>query len=336
VSIRGSEVQNHVQRLIGQLEATAGSLELFRETPATAVPRYFDLNVEFRSPGTATCAIAGSFHPEDRLITVERSRSDGRVRFTILHELGHALAYGDYEIQDWLFGLDSLSRRVEEQLANAFATEVLLPKSAVDQVIPAEGPTAWDVVRLWRSSTASREAVCVRSAQRLLSSGLVAIVRGSTIQFAAGHSLLFDVPRDSDQGVGSFFDQSTHTESLRDVGVELSLPDGLISGSFYADAYRDDDGYAFVVLQESGPPWLAGLSVSTEPELHELECPECDRVRRTGARRCPKCGDFPCPDHGCSCMIGPWRDPRARHCERCHIELPLATSAGTRFCDRHE
>jgi len=333
---KGSDIESHVQRLIGRLNIEAEALQLFRESPAIAVARYFDFSVEYRAPGTSPCSIAGSFQPEDRLITVEQSKSEGRIRFTILHELGHALAYSDDAIQDWLFGLGDLSRRAEEQYANAFATEVLLPKKMVDDVIPTEGPNAWDVVRLWRSSTASREAVCVRSAQRLLCPGLVAIVRGTIIQFAATRSLLFDVPRDSDQGEGSYFERSTQTDSLREHGVEVSLPDGLNSGLFYADAYRDDDGYTFVVLQENRPPWIAGQGVSTEPELNELDCPVCDRVRWTAARRCPRCGDYPCPDHGCSCNIGPWRDPRVRRCEKCHIELPLAALAETRFCDRHE
>ena len=333
---RNSEIQTHVRRLIDQLQELVGDLQPFRDDPAAAIASRLDFLVEFREQRFNQCGIAGSFHPEKRLIVVGLAMSAGRVRFTALHELAHALGHQDAIFQDWIFALEPQGRLAEERVANAFATQVLLPSSMVDAFIPVEGPSAWDVIQLWKKSLASREAVCVGAAQRLCYPGLVALVHGSTIQFAAGHSLLFQVSRDSDQGAGSFFDRATKNLTLRENDVELRLPENQFSGTFMADAYRDDDGYAFVVLQEHGAAWAPATTFVAEPVLYELECPLCDRTRVTPVRVCPKCGDHPCPDHGCSCKLAPWIDPKILHCEQCHIELPKAARPGTRFCDRHD
>ena len=176
----------------------------------------------------------------------------------------------------------------------------------------------------------------MRAAQRLCSPGLVILVSGSTIQFAAGSRLAFRVPRDSVQGTGSFFDRATKVSTLRETDIEIRLPDDQFSGVFMADAYLDDTGYAFAVLQEEDAPWIPKNDFATDPDFYEVDCPTCDRTRFTRVRVCPKCGDRPCPDHGCSCNLEPWKDPKARHCEKCHVELPRAAPPNTRFCDRHD
>ena len=145
---RNSQIQDQASRLVDQLSAVVGDLDQFCQDPATTIVDRLDIKVEFRSQGKSPCGVAGSFHPENRVIVVERAASLGRVRFSLLHELAHALGYRDSEFQDWIFGLKQGGPNAEERVANTFAAELLLPTATVDQCIPKRG-----TIRMGRSST---------------------------------------------------------------------------------------------------------------------------------------------------------------------------------------
>jgi Zn-dependent peptidase ImmA (M78 family) len=334
--IKYSDIELQVGRLIEELLHVALDLDRLRQDPVSAIPDHFEVEVELRQRIEGRCGIAGAYYAGRGLIVVEESLSPARVRFTALHELAHVLGYQDAIFQDWIFSLEDEGRLAEERVADAFAAEILLPSLLVSEMIPPEGPSASHVHELWRQAKASREAVCVRASQRLRSPGIVAVAKSSVILFAATRQTTYQLPRDSDQGPGSFVERASSRDALRGSGVEVISPDGELPCRFLADAVRADDGYIFLVFHESGAPWITEHSGAEDPEFFEVDCVECDRTRFTLRAACLKCGDHPCPDHGCSCHLEPFRDSSARHCQKCHIELPKAAPATARFCDRHD
>ena len=80
---------------------------------------------------------AKPFH-EQRVIALNRNDYATRKRFTIAHELGHFLLHcGDTNdfYERYKKGLDRGQRDIGGNEANRFAAELLMPKSAVQQVV---------------------------------------------------------------------------------------------------------------------------------------------------------------------------------------------------------
>lgn len=324
-------VDGFAERLVERLEDP----DWFRTSPAEAIEASFGLTVRFRDVVDSDCdLIDGSCDYENGIITVANALSPGRRRFTALHELAHYLGKSDDELQDWLFYRDDLGRLEEERVANAFAGMVLVPAEVVDLHIPAEGPTAHDVLMLAAERVASREAVCVRASQRLRGAGLVVLSQRGVVRFAASRSLPYGLARGLDQGDRSFFSRAADYGTARQDGVRLELRSGDLSEPLLGDAVADGDGYVFSVLMRDGAPWKPLTPVRDDIDaMFEVDCEQCDRVRLTGARECRACGDRPCPDHGCSCSQQPATRRETRRCLGCNVALPSGAPATATLCD---
>lgn len=330
MSASASDVDAHARRLVEAL----GDDEPFRRDPAAAVTASFGITIRYRVNVSSDCDIDGSYNHDEQIITVDAAAIAPRRRFTILHELAHALARLDEELADWLLLFESGGRLEEEHVANAFAGLVVLPDALVDQHIPAEGPCAYDIRQLVEASEASREAACVRASQRLRSGGLIVLSHGSTVQLAISRGLPFGLKRGTDMGPDSFFAAASTRQTARRSGVRLRFPgtDNL-SSTLEGDAVTDDHGYTFSVLMQHGAPWLPLTSATEGPLGHEIDCDLCDRTRMTFKAECRTCGDRPCPDHGCACDR--YRPRIERRCEECNITLPAAAPPDVVCCDLH-
>ena len=323
------QIDAHARRLIALL----GDETRFREDPESAVRAVFGIEVRFRRDVMSDCDFAGSYDHERRVITVDAAAVASRRRFTILHELGHALGRHDDELQDWLFQFDAAGRNEEERVANAFAGLILLPDHLVSEHIPADGPCAYDVQQLAEMSYASREAACVRASQKLRAPGMVALSRGQTVQLAVNRGLPFAIRRETDMGMDSFFYAASRRQFVRRSGIRLRFPhSGVDSSILEADAVTDAKGYTFSVLMTYGAPWVALTSRLSGPLGHEIDCEQCDRTRITFKAECQRCRDRPCPDHGCSCNTG-CRNNAVRRCRDCNLELPSLAPADVDLCD---
>ena len=325
------ELDAHARRLVEAL----GDSDPFRRDPEAAVSVVFGITVRYRADVSSDCDIDGSYNHDEQVITVDAAAIETRRRFTILHELAHALARLDGEFADWLIQFDETGRIEEEIVANAFAGLVLLPDAMVDEHIPVEGPRAFDIRQLAEASETSREATCVRASQRLRAPGLVVLSRGSTVQLCITRGLPFGLKRETDMGPDSFFASASRRQTTRRSGVRLRFPGtGNLSSTLEADAVTDDQGYTFTVLMPRGAPWVRLTAVSDGPVGHEIDCDLCDRARMIFKAECRECGDRPCPDHGCACDRHEFR--AERRCEVCNVTLPAAAATDTVRCDMHD
>ena len=107
MSVRVGEVDRFAGRFILQL----GDPAEFRSDAAAAVRNRFDITVTYRDDAGGDCDIDGSYNHDSKEIVCAAAASPGRRRFTILHELAHALGRSDAEFADWLFGLARHGRR---------------------------------------------------------------------------------------------------------------------------------------------------------------------------------------------------------------------------------
>lgn len=155
--------------LAGSLCARLSPVDLggLRHDPFTAIPAIdSDVSIEVVTdePGEG-CSVEGLYVEKTRSIRVQAALSFRWTKFTALHEFGHDRARHDRDVARALAGLPTeASRRLEERVADAFASAVLIPEAAVSDVIATRAPTAHDVVNLFHHPevAGSREACCVR------------------------------------------------------------------------------------------------------------------------------------------------------------------------------
>ena len=115
-----------------------------------------------------------------------------RIRFTLLHELGHHLFNSSgaalLDDLDRIGGSPDRAAHAEEATCHQFASELLLPTQLVDQVLPTSGPIRPEHVHQLheQSPSVSLDAVAVRIVARLHAPGAVVIMRDdTTIAFCA-------------------------------------------------------------------------------------------------------------------------------------------------------
>jgi hypothetical protein len=207
------------------------------------------------------------------------------------------------------------SRRAEERVADAFAAAVLIPDGAVDEVLNGSAPTAQHLVDLFHRSdvAGSREACCVRIAQRMTGNGYVILAEGNRLRFCAVVGSAYAIRRGTEQpGVG-LLRIATEQGTSTDPNTKLQFPDGRFTGE-YAGHSVADGLYTFAVLTDSStPPWGGWIAPRrSEGEAPEIFCLECDEVTEAWQRCDTNSAHRVCSVCGwCECHT-----PRVRVAER--------------------
>lgn len=104
--------------------------------PLTDIVSSYGLNIEYADFTSISKGneIAGFIDFDARKIYINKDDSPNRQRFTIAHELGHYLLHKDYVKDESKYNvllrrpLKNLDYTPEEQEANCFAAELLVPK----------------------------------------------------------------------------------------------------------------------------------------------------------------------------------------------------------------
>jgi len=289
----------HAVRLTEDLE---GGLRDALATDALAMLDGWDHIVVSRTDEAVTldrCSVAAGYHPgPPPRIFVARSASLRRAQFSALHEYAHHLIAADVILGRDVFPIfNDGGEHLEEVICDAFAAGILLPLELVEQYIGADGPTAQAVADLFYASGASREACCVRAAQRLPHAGHVMLAKGQKALFTATHNQPWRVQRHTDQGPNHLVVHAgRHGQSRRETRVRYG--NGNESDLLWGDAVSAGD-YVFAVFMANTAPWqsLSLFRGSPQPSGNTSVCKVCDWEFVVRGVRCGGCGGAKCPVH---------------------------------------
>ncbi|SED84053.1 hypothetical protein SAMN04490359_2143 [Streptomyces griseus] len=142
---------------------------------------------------------------------------------------------------------------LEDAACDAFAAQILLPAHLVDQHLDAKGPTASAITLLWKTSNASRMAVCVRAAQHLPAPGHVLLLDpDGHLAFAASNGLP-PLPRGSFQGDIPVIDRALTGPGRAQGRTQVRYRDGILGRELHTDT-APMDGYTVAVLVTDSAP----------------------------------------------------------------------------------
>ena len=286
------------ERLAHLLYKTFAATELvqLRDDPFVAIPHVVP-SVEIElvdSVGGFDCSVAGRYVQTIRRISVEISASTRRTKFTALHELGHDQARRHKVVAKRLAQLGDDGLRLEEKVADAFAAMILVPDLVVDEILAHRAPTAHDVVKLFKHAdvAGSREACCVRIAQRMSGNGYVLLCQEDLVLFCAPVGAAYRIRRRTPQDRDHFITRALSSGgAVTDNHVRLRHSTGTLTPELSGQALADGD-YVFSVLTDASTlPWggfrLPRTGDAARPQLPEVWCDDCDDACDAG-RRCDR------------------------------------------------
>ncbi|VXB72521.1 ImmA/IrrE family metallo-endopeptidase [Aeromicrobium sp. 9AM] len=316
-------VAKRAAEFVGNMDARhPGLVETLRDDPLEALAQFGEVTFTLSAhQQSGKCSVLGSYttFTDPPTISVTR-RGQGQTWFSALHELGHHEQQGDFA---WTVALDTIDDerrrgRLEEQICEAFAAEILLGADVVDEIIGDDIPTAKSIADLHHATGASRAACAVRVLQLLRAEGLVmvATLEGEVL-FSTGSGDVFAPKKGTVQPPDSVVARAADagTSSSRDASVMYGT--GRQQHGFAADAVRDDD-YVYAVFTAGKPGWVTGFYASKNLYWGSAEhdC-RCGATFTRGAEAyCETCnrGDT-CPECGvCACAPEPVRDLTCTDC----------------------
>lgn len=290
--------------------------DLQTEDPSGAVEMYFGpiafQALPSRELSRSDCSTDGYYDPHiDPIlpwIIYADDVHERRVRFTILHELGHHLlattAAALLDDLDQLGGSSEGAIQAEEAVCHRFAGHLLVPDRAIHETIGTARIVPGHVRRLHDSSGASWEAVAIRVAEAMSGQGAVVLIRDSaTVSFSA-----------ASPGLGaSWWPRGSRLDSNGPLARALSSrqtarPETYRYGLGYPKAMFCDtlpvheqlaiavlseipsDG-SLSIIEESEPAWRDRVEFCAWHPGTERDVGWCDKCK---GRRCPECGRCGC------------------------------------------
>lgn len=262
-----------------------------------------------------------------------------RVRFTLLHELGHHLLQTAHA--DLLDPIDEIGATMrggadaaEELVCHAFASRVLIP-DAVLPTIPRGGRLrAEQVIAIHAAApTASWEAVAVRCAQLIPGGGAVVLVNpDGTVRFCGAAGLGIGWARGSKVDPNGPLARSVTSTSVG--RTDTFRWERSYAENYYCDtAPALDDGIGIGVLDRRARDGRLNIVEQPEPawKTRESWCERCAEPLVVGwcetchDRRCPTCDRCKCEpiveNKQCvNCFLGKPHDPGAEWCVDCEAD----------------
>lgn len=325
------QVARAAARLVDNLDSRRpGLLEQLRADPLAALHDFDELELRLTTDGGSRCSVLGRYDDsrDPPLITVVRSPSLGQTWFTALHELGHHEQRGDVDWFDAALARGSdPAHRLEEQVCEAFAADVLLGDDVAARVLGPGQVSAHSVAELRRATGASRSACCVRVAQLLGAPGFVLLgdLEG-TVLFTALSGDRIRPAHHTAQGEQSVLTLAGRNGYARDDDGYLRYGNGRPLRGLRADAVRDGN-YVYAVLTEGRAAWTTVDVGYRGPhwEPAELHCDCGQTYARTGLDMCEHCRTERCPACGrCACPPA----AKNRICDVCQFEYSVARFDG--------
>lgn len=312
--------------------------DLASEDPRTAVDLYFG-PIGFQplpsaAIGATPCATDGYYDsivdPHQPWIIYATDVSDTRIRFTILHELGHHLLVTAAAVLlddiDVMAGSSEGAIQAEEAICHRLAGHLLVSDDLLSSVIAGTTVTPEHVRDVHDRSSASWEAAAIRVAEAMPTAGAVVLLRDdATISLCAASPRLGW----SWWPPGSELDPSgplARALASRQTAIPETYRFGLgYARPLFCDTLPIHSGLAIAVLSEKPSDGSLSLLPEVEPawkqrvqfcEWHpgvERDVGWCDKCK---GRRCPEC--FRC---GCT------HPAPSKHCGGCGLLKPFRPGA---------
>jgi Zn-dependent peptidase ImmA (M78 family) len=121
----------------------------------------------------------GMFDPVRNVVFLSSTVRPERQRFTMAHEVTHALILGDDDLLSDLHDAyegDELEENIET-LCNVGASEILVPQVQLEPLLARIGRGARAISKISSQFQVSRSAACVTLAEHLQTSAIVAVLR---------------------------------------------------------------------------------------------------------------------------------------------------------------
>ncbi|MGW1810465.1 ImmA/IrrE family metallo-endopeptidase [Streptomyces sp. NPDC002078] len=302
-------------------------MEALRADPLAELQLWTDIRVSLaaEAEGGGRCSVAGSYRSESDppTLVVGAARSLRRRGFTALHELGHHLQQTDLTLGQHLFIWED-SEALEEAACDVFAARVLLPDDRVTEDVRRRGPSAEDVVAMFRTSQASREACCVRAAEYLAAGGAVVLLDAAgQVLFAAARGVI-PPARGSDQSETPLVSAALRTRATieRDKTYVVYRTGGH-SNLLYGQAAWCDEDYLFAVLAEDSVAWRTFAVPRPNTGSSRFgswwDCETCGDSFKITELACAQCAEPRCGDGHCGCTAARGRTDRT--CDSCFMVL---------------
>lgn len=322
---RGSRVAD-AQALVVALadDLTEAHRHALATEPAASIEHAYGVQVTYHLPSRqAGCSIDGIYRPHPPRISVAQTIRS-RETFSLLHELAHHLQRHSYTVMRALQQSKTAHARkaLEEDVCDAFAAEILLPPTLVDEVLDGGEVSAQALATLAGRSQASRAACCVRLAQRLRGDGYVvlAAVDGS-LQFCAAAGDAPRVARNAAQAEQTALTRAASSGRARELD-RLTHRSGWQTPAMFTDAVRDGDS-VYAIYQTDSPSWAVGPIPSDQQFAlpPQRTCEYCGTDHHSRAAACHQCGVPACPHcHRCACQP----QVTVYICQGCWLQKPAA------------
>ncbi len=304
-------------------------VESLLRTPAATINQQFGVDVEFvtREQLGPSCGIEGLYQYKTKTILVAQDTSGPRLLFTLLHELGHHLLQTTLEAARAIAQHRQTRPRFEEDAADAFAAELLVPNRITDDIIGLYGISARAVAELVAVSAGSRWACCTRIAQRLGGNGYVLIALDGAVEYARLVGSAFPLGKGAREDPKQLLSTAQHNGYHHDTPLRLIQPAGVSTREWAGQAYFDGERVYAIYTDHAPPPW-GGFTgpLDDGPVAAEMECARCSGARRSW-KRCQHCRENVCEKCAwCGCQ--PVRPISTRKCSKCFTVRPLGDFDG--------
>ncbi|TGD85881.1 ImmA/IrrE family metallo-endopeptidase [Mycolicibacterium sp. CH28] len=286
-------------------ETTTFNLAALRDDPFGTLVRSTEITVEIEDGLANTgCGGGGYYRPSPPTIHLHPATSR-RDNFTLLHELGHHLQQSH---DQWGFALidmaDRERRKVEEQVSDQFAAQILMPVGGADLRDASFHPA--DVMAgLFARWEASRSAVLQRVREMLPTDSrwLLAVADLDGVVITSART--YDDPQPpkgfAQEGFRRVAAEALESAVRREFHEGIEYKTGAVLDGMRVEAALDhEERYVFIALR---PTTVNGSGTWTFP-AQECSNPVCEatfQLNRSSGR-CETCQDFKCPDcHRCGC-----------------------------------
>ena len=326
-------IQEIVTKMIS-LVPTDALEDLRSEDPVSAAEVHFEPIRVHRLPSAeisgGDCSVDGYYDP---FVDPERPRilySDDvvteRVRFTIIHELGHhvlnTVGASLLDDLDQLGGSAESAIQAEEMACHQFAGQILVPTSLLDEVIAGEALLPSHVLSLRDRTNASWEAIAVQAANYAQTRTAVALIRHrGEVSFVATNWPTTWPRRSRVKPTGPLDMALSHKTTAR---REIYRYDLVGAEALFCDTLQVDEGLAVAVMSPQRSDGQQSWLEPVEPAWKEREdfCDSCGEERNVGwcdfcsGRLCWSCGRCGCQET----IINPV-------CPSCYLRSPFRPGA---------